>query len=72
MIYRPIPESWAKPLQKNVLKGFYKCGTPTPPHLCITNDDFKIITDNKLNMEEAQRQLLKMLEDQNKDYLKAQ
>lgn len=70
MIYRPIPESWAKPLQKDfVNKGFYHCGTPTPPHLCITTDDYKIVIDNKKNMEEAQRQLLKMLEDQNKDYL---
>lgn len=66
-IYTPIPENWRTPPQKKLDQGFYECGSKIAK--CITNKDSITIIENKANMEEAQRQLVKLIDDMNNHIL---
>ena len=62
-LYTPINQNWRAPLQKKVDVGFYDCGSKIAQ--CVSKKDILILIENKANMEEAQRQLVKLIDDMN-------
>lgn len=62
-IYTPIPDKWRAPLQKKLDTGFYDCGSKIAN--CVTKKDALLMIENKANMEEAQRQLVKLIDSMN-------
>lgn len=62
-LYTPIPQQWRAPLQKQISPGFYDCGSKIAQ--CVSKKDILTMIENKANMEEAQRQLVKLIDDMN-------
>lgn len=62
-LYTPINQNWRAPLQKKVDVGFYDCGSKIAQ--CVSKKDILTMIENKANMEEAQRQLVKLIDDMN-------
>lgn len=62
-LYTPIPDKWRAPLQKKPDIGFYECGSKIAQ--CVSKKDILTMIENKANMEEAQRQLVKLIDGMN-------
>lgn len=65
MQYILIPQSWANPPQKSLNPGPYECGQKDIHVRCITEDDWKIVIDNKMLVENALTEILKLVDKNN-------
>lgn len=68
MTFKSIPPQWKNPRQNEPkdYKGFYKCNNIA---LCISDKDFQFEVIQKRRTEEALKELVKMIEDDNNMYM---